>query len=289
MNSDKSLTGIGELSEVGKTLIEKVSDAMGGWFKPFQIIRVAKAKAEAELIKAQSRIKISELKQRALSRFMSEESRKQENIESITSKAIPLLSESALPQDIDDDWITNFFDKCRIISDDEMQTIWANILAEEANSPGSFSKRTVNSLNSIDKNDALLFTKFCSFCWKDSEGDNMPFIIKSSDTIYSDSGLLYSHVLHLDSIGLIDHNSFSGFITSPKLNVLQLSYFGKKINLDLTNLSDGFSVGHVIFTQVGEELAKICQPVQVEDFYGYSISKWLKQGVILSSPLDIIK
>ena len=99
-------------------------------------------------------------------RFVAEEARKQDNIEKITQKAIPQLEKSSNPKNIEDDWIVNFFDKCRIISDDEMQSLWARVLAGEANSPGRYSKRTVNFLNSLDKVDANLFTALCGFGWQ---------------------------------------------------------------------------------------------------------------------------
>jgi hypothetical protein len=38
----------------------------------------------------------------------------------------------------------------------EMQNLWAQVLAGEANSPGTYSKRTVNFLSSLDKKDAAL-------------------------------------------------------------------------------------------------------------------------------------
>jgi hypothetical protein len=46
--SDQSLINLSELSKPATVLIEKISDALGGVFKPFQIVRVAKAEAEAE-------------------------------------------------------------------------------------------------------------------------------------------------------------------------------------------------------------------------------------------------
>ena len=96
-------------------------------------------------------------------RMLAEEAKKQDNIESITEKAIPQLTSSSTPQDMDNDWIMNFFDKCRVVSDDDMQLLWARILSNEANSPGTYSKRTVNSLGSLDKSDAQLFIKLCGF------------------------------------------------------------------------------------------------------------------------------
>lgn len=94
-----------------------------------------------------------------------EEGLKQENIESITAKAIPLLSEDAKPDAIERDWLSHLFDRCRLTSDAEMQSLWAAILAGQANSPGKFSRRTIELAGTLDKTDAQLFTKFCTFAW----------------------------------------------------------------------------------------------------------------------------
>jgi hypothetical protein len=95
VDQNSSLVNFGNLAEPAKILIEKVSDAVGGVYKPRQIKRVAKAEAAAALIKATAQIEISELQQRALHRFLAEEAANQKNIESITDKAIPQLEEDA--------------------------------------------------------------------------------------------------------------------------------------------------------------------------------------------------
>ena len=165
MTDGTSLVNIGELSKPATVLIEKISDAVGGIAKPWQIRRVAKAEAEADKIKAIAHIEIDELQKRALQRFVVEEAKKQSNIEEITAKALPQVKDEAQPENIEDDWITNFFDKCRLISNDEMQILWSKVLAGEANSPGTYSKRTVNFLGSLDKSDAFLFQSLCGFAW----------------------------------------------------------------------------------------------------------------------------
>ena len=52
--SGNSVINLGELSKPATVLIEKIADAVGGIFKPYQIKRLAKAEAEAELIHAES-------------------------------------------------------------------------------------------------------------------------------------------------------------------------------------------------------------------------------------------
>ncbi|MCI0694675.1 DUF2806 domain-containing protein, partial [candidate division KSB1 bacterium] len=178
MSEGKSFIDFGEISKPATVLIKKIFDLIGGYFKPYQIKRVAKAEAEAEIIKAQAQIEITDLQRRALSRFITEEARKQENIEKIAQKALPLLKESSRPENIEDDWIVNFFDKCRIVSDEEMQSLWAKVLAGEANAPGTYSKRTVNFLNSIDKIDAKLFISLCGFGWDFGEIAPLIFDVK---------------------------------------------------------------------------------------------------------------
>ena len=122
------LINLGELSKPPTVLIEKISDAIGGIFRPYQIRRIAEAEAEAEQIRALSQIEITALQNRAVSRFVIEEAKKQYNIETITEKALPLLEEGASPQNIEDDWIAHFFDRCRLISDEEMQALWSKVL-----------------------------------------------------------------------------------------------------------------------------------------------------------------
>jgi hypothetical protein len=138
-NFETSLINLGELSKPATVLIEKISDAVGGVFKPWQLVRIAKAEAQAERVRSEAQIEISDLQRRAFHRFLNEEGKKQKNIEDITRKALPELTDDSKPSEVEDDWLTNFFDKCRLISDEEMQGLWSKVLAGEANSPGKYS------------------------------------------------------------------------------------------------------------------------------------------------------
>jgi c-di-GMP-binding flagellar brake protein YcgR len=73
MEPSNSIINLGDLSKPVNTLIEKISDAIGGIFKPHQIRRIAEAEAEADKIMAVSQIEITELQNRALQRFFFEE------------------------------------------------------------------------------------------------------------------------------------------------------------------------------------------------------------------------
>ena len=102
MADGSSLVNLEEISKPATVLIEKISDALGGAFRPFQIRRVAKAEADAKMIEAVAQVEISELQKRALQRFVVEEGRRQDNIEAITAKALPGVGDTADPSKIDE-------------------------------------------------------------------------------------------------------------------------------------------------------------------------------------------
>ena len=153
-DNSNSLINFGDLSKPANTLIKKISNAVGILYEPRHIRKVAEAKANAALTEAKSEIEITDLHKRAAHRWIDEEAQRQKNMEGITAKALPQLNENAKPDSVENDWIVNFFDKCRIVSDNEMQDLWSRVLAGEANAPGTYSKRTVNFLSALDKTDA---------------------------------------------------------------------------------------------------------------------------------------
>jgi len=286
-----SLINFGDVSKPADTLIKKVSKAVGGIFEPYQIKRIAKAEAEASVIKAQSEIHITELHRRAMHRFMEEETQKQKNIEDITNQAIPHLAEQADADKMENDWVTNFFDKSRIVSDKDMQGIWARVLAGEVNNPGTYSKRTVNFLGDLDKSDAELFTKLCGFGWE--IGNVVVLIFDIDDEIYTKHGVNFNTLIHLESIGLIQFNNITGFRRLKLPKRLSVFYYGQPLPLEMPKETDNeLQIGHVLLTKVGQELAPICGSAPVNGFMDYVRVKWkanmpkslTEQGVQVGGP-----
>lgn len=283
-----SLVNIGELAKPATVLIEKVSDAIGGCFKPHQIRRVAQAEAEAEKIKATTKIEITDLEHRATQRFFIEEAKKQSNMESITAQALPQLEEGADPKAVEDDWITNFFDRCRLISDQQMQGLWAKVLAGEASSPGKYSKRTVNLIGSLDKSDADLFSRLCGFAW--SFDDIMPLIYEKEADIYNQSGINFTALRHLDDIGLVSFGSLAGYSRTHLPKRITICYYSTPINIEFPkDVDNKLDIGKVLLSQAGQELAQICGSEPVPGFLDYMIGEWTKRHYVTTSPYPPVK
>lgn len=283
MSDSNSIINLGDVSKPATVLIEKISDAVGGIFKPYQITRVAKAEAEASLIQTQSQIQITDLQRRALSRFVEEEAQKQANIESIASKALPLVEDDADPESVEDDWIINFFDKCRIVSDSDMQQIWSRILAEEANEPGTFSRRTVNLISDLDKRDAELFTNLCRYNWtiENEFTDVYPLVFDFQHEVYAQYDINFSTLIHLDTLGLIQFDGVDGFLYAELPKRVELAYYCSRVELDFSMDADNaLDTGSVLLTRAGQELASICKSEPIPEYLEYARKRWIDQKLI---------
>ena len=287
MSGDKSLISAGDWSKTATVLIERVSDAVGGIAKPYQIKRVAKAEAEAEKIHALSKIEISEIERRALERMVREEGRKQANIENITAQAAQQLGDDAHPENLEEDWISNFFEKCRNISDVEMQNLWSKLLAGEAAEPGTYSKRTVGFISDLDKSDANLFTKLLTYGWQ--IGDIVPLIFDADEEIYKKHGISFNALRHLDDIGLITFGSVSSFKRQGLPKNIGVYYYEKLVALELPKDSDNdLRIGKVLLTSVGQELAHICGSKPDDDFFDFVLRRWINENLCPYSALPNI-
>lgn len=266
-------------SKAAIALVEKISEGIGGIAAPWQIKRVAKAKidaahsaAEVARIEVHSDIEIADLHQRAEQRRIKENMRHQKNMEDIIAQAVPDVNETAKPDDMEDDWIANFFDKCRRVSDTEMQSLWARVLAGEANAPGTYAKRTVNLIAELDKSEAELFTKFCGFGWRHI--DFAPLVFDQQAEIYTKHGIDFNALSHLEDIGLIQFQT-RGFkwLDLPKTVILH--YYDKSLLLELPeDLGNQLSIGKTYLTKIGEELAPISGSKPVDGFYEYVKDQW---------------
>ena len=282
INLNLNNLNLGNRTKAAKALLKKTSETGVGPFAYLKIKLGAKAKlieaeteAKVAVIEKQSQIEINDLHRRAVHRFIAEESQYQENMEEVTVKALPLLSENADPNSMDNDWIVNFFNKSRNASDNEIRDLWSRILAGEANTPGSYSKRTVNFLSDLDKSEAALFTKFCGFIWNIGVLKLLVFDIQAE--IYNRHGIDFDSVSHLDSIGLIQFNPTTGFLTQNLPKKFSVHYYGRPLALEMPkDAGNDLPIGVTRLTRIGKELAVISGSKPVEGFWEYVKDQWKK-------------
>lgn len=278
------------ITEPGKLLIERVSDALGGIFAPWQKRRIAEADADVALTAAQTEIRITDVQRRAVRRWLAEEERQQVNMETVLNKAAPLVGLNARPEKIEEDWLSNFLEKSRLTSDDELQTLWAKILAGEANAPGKFGKRTVNLIASLDKSDAELFKNLCRFSWIGIAGGvGAPLILDAQEKIVTDNGVSWSSLKHLDEIGLVSFESLAGFISKkPDIPVNAANWFHSLFMLGYGGRTcmvkpqkNQLQIGQVKFSKAGAELAQICNEPPIVGYFEHILGHLKEKGAIV--------
>lgn len=249
-------------------LIEVVSGGIGVIYKPRAIRKEAEAeaykseilaKAEAKKILIEGDAKI-ELIERAQKRLVNQELNRQINIEEIAEKSIKYLDEEVSDKPVDNDWRTRFFNKAQDVSGEEMQEIWAKILAGEISKPGKVSFRTLEVVSNISKQEAEKFQIACTLAseygliWKLSGKNSL-----------DDFGFTYGDIMLLRDAGLIHDNDnlvkiyrilpqIGWSINSIGNDLYQIRNFK---NLELKE----FRFQQIAFTNAGREL---CQLINAE-------------------------
>lgn len=195
------------------------------------------------------------------------------NLANILSKALPMLNETVETASFSDDWIANWRDRARLVSDEEMSLLWAQLLAGEVNSPGTYSPRAVNMLADMDKSNALLFHSLCSFQvmryeFEFGPRDNIPLVIDPSDEVYRSNGITDDALLALEDIGLIKYPT----LPNPPYRVNAFAYSRGW----LFNYSDDFvPTGRISWTYNGKQMSKLCLPLESPTgFEHYLLDKW---------------
>ena len=182
------------------------------------------------------------------------------NQREIVEIAMNAFDENARPEDLDDDWIAQFMDRVRLVSDKDFQTIWGRLLATECNAANSIPSRVMMVLSQMDRDDAVLFRNLCSLS-VEIEGDYSPIIEYQKFKDYAKWGITFDNIINLMALGLIEHNLSNlsgGYLVRPdskkRKKCIRVKYFDYVYEFpqDIQEIE----VGHVIFTKTGQALCK---------------------------------
>jgi hypothetical protein len=267
MPGDLVIFDLGKLGEAAKTLVERAANA--GWVlhEPTYIRRKAQAEVDADRIRSLGEVRNAALVDRALAR----EERKQRNAARVTAGAIGLLKADAKPQEVNEDWLAHLFEHASLVSDSEMQSLWSKILAGEANSPGTFSRRTLQVVSALEKRDAHLITALCRFVWVISD-EWQPIVHDFTARVYTDADINFDTLVHLDALGIVRFEPAGHIVLERMRSPFEASYFGARFSMELPDTaSSKLHVGTVALTSVGKELARISGASSVDGFAEYCI------------------
>ncbi|CAK8714099.1 hypothetical protein GCAAIG_03440 [Candidatus Electronema halotolerans] len=283
MTEIKDLAG---LSEPMTKLIEVVEKGVGQLFKPWQIKRIADAKAyeiervapalenhsnafnvleyDGEKVKLlceqrqgippEAAQELIALHERAVSRLTHRELRRQHNIEKAVHYAMNEIfqEETVSAEPVDEDWIARFFNIVEDVSNEQMQQLWGRILAGEVKRPKSFSLRTMEALRNISQKEAEVFQKVAMYAVLTL--DNMAFILNDHEILSKTNTV---DLLVLRNTGLLSVSDNILLNIGKTSKMMYLIYGGKIIICKRHEKYRPLNIPIIPFTEVGSELIRL--------------------------------
>ena len=128
------------------------------------IISEAQARARLMLLPSDASIRGQiDLAETVSQRIQFQEEKRQSNIMNVIDQAAHELGDREVQDhEVDHDWTARFFNDVQDVSSEEMQELWAKILAGEVQQPRNTSLRTLRILKDLDPSTAMLFRTLCS-------------------------------------------------------------------------------------------------------------------------------
>ena len=160
-----------------------------------------------------------------------------------------------------------------------MQKLWSQVLAGEANVPGGFSRRTVDLLADLDKGDAELFMRLCSFGWM--IGKIFPLVYEVQNEVCNRHAINFDTLSHLESLGFVQFNNIAGFRRLNLPKKCTVFYYGRPVELTFPkDVENELELGKVLLTRAGQELALVCGSKPVDGFFDFLYDRWATKSLV---------
>ena len=222
-------------------------------------------------------------------RIQFQEHKRQLNIRAVVNKAAGQLGDDLVADsEPDHDWTARFFTEVQDVTSEDLQSLWAKVLAGEVRKAKSTSIRTLSILKNIDQGTALLFTKFCSACvfWPPVEGVMLDARVPSlggnaAQNSLEAYGLGFGNLNVLNEHGLIiaDYNSWFDYQMCINLPIpvaskdppIRIPFMFQNhswvlIPTNHRKPSNKFKLSGVALTRAGQELSRIVDLQPMNDF-----------------------
>ena len=175
------------------------------------------------------------------------------NIGSVVRGAAESLGDRAVSDhEPDPDWTARFFNSAQDVSSEDLQNLWARILAGEIESPGRTSLRTLSILKDMTQREARQFFDLMQF------GISNFILIECLRQIPGDRGR--SWTAHLNHVGLL----YSGLGISPHVKLddkgtFLVEHCGHMLIIEGAPRSEVNLIEAAPLTTSGQELAGFCE------------------------------
>ena len=284
----EDLLGVGKATE---KLLEILANGVGGLAAPGQEKRMTKARAESMLAIGAAELEVdlkrakairahnieaehlfaeaaTAIEGRAQERELANAVRGQQNLEAVAQFALAALPTQVSAMPVNETWQRRFFSIASDVCDEEMQTLWGQILAGEVTSPGRFSLRTLEIVRNLTTTEANAFQLACRFMiWDVNEKNGiLPSIGESSfKELYRTHGLTFDTALRLQDAGLLTIQDVVLNLV-PKSGFEQIRISGREVRVYSDHLDSVVSIAGMPLSNAGADLFHLAQVRVSEEF-----------------------
>lgn len=189
-------------------------------------------------------------------------------------------------QKYDFDWFMRFYDIVGNISESEMQTLWARILAGELHKKGTYSLQLLDILKNFTQKQAELVNRVCSHCFMSEDKAFIPNYQGYSKFV----GITYQDILDLDDLGLMNSSAIISLSANVEPNrpfVLANNQLRMVVKCSgQENTAKEFNISQFPFTSAGRELIKLLGKRGSDQDFLFFI-KWLIKKNVIGGPFII--
>jgi hypothetical protein len=290
-------------TEAGKSVIRGVGRLFEAGAAEWIATKEAKAKATATAIETEAEIQrdraltrerrdaeLVELDHQALiarrlNRLRHEFAREQANLEAIANRSLKLLERdpnASEAREIDEDWMFAFAKLAQIVSDKEVQDLWARILSSAALAKGQRpSAAALQMMSLLDRKSAEDFGKLFAAV------NTFTFFPAHDRVFETNTETQNIDVLSLKELGLIQEDPLSGAYAFSDFSMRIGQLPGARIGLLHTSFSltrRGTEIANAVFRETEMKLAGDLEQRYLQDITLYQIEQY-HSVAISPSPL----
>lgn len=194
--------------------------------------------------------------------------------------AVDNMDEDCSEDNVEEDWLLDFFDKVSNINNDDIKKVWGKLLASAASDKNICSKSLLSALFMMSTDEMKDFQNLTRFCFSEFKRGKDSYKISAYPIIYfaknvknyEMSGVTRLRLNKLQSLGLIDVDYKKEFVFSKKS--MRLIYNNKLIEL---SDKDKIRIGNVIFTYDGFLLYQMIEKMHNNSILDFNIDIWKKR------------
>ncbi len=206
--------------------------------------------------------------------------------------AVDNMDNDAKAENLNGDWLLDFFDKASLITEDDTKLIWGKLLSYASSDKHICSKTLLNTLFLMGTEETKDFLNVCQYCLiemdVDYDSDKISaypiiFFSKHVET-YKNQKISSLRLQKLQNLGLLDIDLKSEYIFAKKK--VKMRYKNKIIEVEHDKK---IKIGNVRFTYEGFLLYQMSEKIYNSNILNYIVEIWRDRGYKVYINGQIIK